>query len=315
MIEKEFEVMNRECRHTALLERWRSDLDRGDMPSLSGREQRIAVSVMLANVDKDRRYIMEAIDEGGGTYPPSSENPVPLARRVASKLLWGVCGVQPVEGPTAIIFLLRPRRISDATDSENHMAMAIDKHAVAMESVGLHVPPATDQEEIAKHIADGINRDILDHVARASRNKGVHVLDDDESWEEMRSAMDKEADAIEKETLRGKGNFVVVSRRIGEGLEERGFLDGDSEVPRLRDGKMVHVDPFSDVDYFTVGYKGEIPYDAGLIYCPYVLLLEKIDDEGNHVFSTRRVFVENLPFRYEGRTANEYYRRVEVKFS
>ena len=34
----------------------------------------------------------------------------------------------------------------------------------------------------------------------------------------------------------------------------------------------VYIDPYANVDYCTVGYKGTNAYDAGLFYCPYVPL-------------------------------------------
>ena len=30
----------------------------------------------------------------------------------------------------------------------------------------------------------------------------------------------------------------------------------------------VYIDPYAAVDYFTVGYKGANPYDAGMFYLP-----------------------------------------------
>jgi hypothetical protein len=54
-------------------------------------------------------------------------------------------------------------------------------------------------------------------------------------------------------------------------------LDTDNTttfVGTLLNKYKVYVDPYSTVgaDYAVVGYKGNVAYDAGLFYCPYVPL-------------------------------------------
>jgi len=99
----------------------------------------------------------------------------------------------------------------------------------------------------------------------------------------------------------------------------------------------VYIDPYSanlapgntatnsGNQYYTVGYKGSSPYDAGLFYCPYVPL-QMVRAVGEDTFQpkigfkTRYGLVAN-PFaegttRGLGRLAinsNRYYRRVAVK--
>jgi hypothetical protein len=97
--------------------------------------------------------------------------------------------------------------------------------------------------------------------------------------------LDREANAIAKETRRGKGNFIVCSSDVATALAASGMLDytkiqaglniddtGNTLVGTLNGRIKVYIDPYATTDYINVGYKGTNPYDAGLFYCPYVPL-------------------------------------------
>jgi len=91
----------------------------------------------------------------------------------------------------------------------------------------------------------------------------------------------------------------------------------------------VYIDPYSantsGTQYYTVGYKGSSPYDAGLFYCPYVPL-QMVRAVGENTFQpkigfkTRYGMVAN-PFANGTQrglgalttNSNVYYRRVQVK--
>ena len=106
--------------------------------------------------------------------------------------------------------------------------------------------------------------------------------------------------------------------------------DTGSTFAGVLQGKYrVYIDPYSnnvsDTQYYTVGYKGSSPYDAGLFYCPYVPL-QMVRAVGQDTFQpkigfkTRYGLVAN-PFA-QGSTvgagaltvnSNCYYRRVRVE--
>ena len=104
--------------------------------------------------------------------------------------------------------------------------------------------------------------------------KGLHVQ------------LDREANAIAKQTRRGKGNFIICSSDVASALAASGALDyapalstnlnvddtGNTFAGVLNGRIKVYIDPYAQADYITVGYKGTNPYDAGLFYCPYVPL-------------------------------------------
>ena len=154
--------------------------------------------------------------------------------------------------------------------------------------------------------------------------------------------MERECNAIAKETRRGKGNFVLCSADVASALSMAGVLDyapalstnlnvddtGNTFAGVLNGRLRVYIDPYSSQtathEFFCVGYKGSSPYDAGLFYCPSVPL-QMVRAVGQDSFQprigfkTRYGLVAN-PFA-EGAAqgqgalttnANAYYRRVTV---
>ena len=102
--------------------------------------------------------------------------------------------------------------------------------------------------------------------------------------------IEREANKIAKDTRRGKGNMIIVSTDVASALAMSGLLDYQSALTNNTNltvddtgntfagvlfGRVkVYVDPYSvaGADYVVTGYKGNVAYDAGLFYCPYVPL-------------------------------------------
>ena len=163
--------------------------------------------------------------------------------------------------------------------------------------------------------------------------------------------IERDANAIAQRTRRGKGNMILCSADVASALTMAGILDytpalnanlnvddtGNTFAGTINGKFRVYIDPYSanlaaantatnsGNQYYTVGYKGSSPYDAGLFYCPYVPL-QMVRAVGENTFQpkigfkTRYGLVAN-PFaegttRGLGRLAinsNRYYRRVAVK--
>ena len=145
-------------------------------------------------------------------------------------------------------------------------------------------------------------------------------------------AIEQEANQIAVSTRRGKGNFCIVSHGVAAALNTAGVMDTglglsgpqgfDSDVAGslfagTLNGRMkVYIDPYASVDYFTVGYKGANPYDAGMFFCPYVPLsmmktIGENDFQPRIGFKTRYGIADN-PFVTAGNGANVYYRKRKV---
>ena len=153
-----------------------------------------------------------------------------------------------------------------------------------------------------------------------------------EKFKGLVQAMEQEANQIAVSTRRGKGNWAIVSHGGAAALNAAGVMDTgmgalgaqqmDSDVTGSLlagtiNGRMkVYVDPYAGVDYFTVGYKGANPYDAGMFFCPYVPLsmmktIGENDFQPRIGFKTRYGMADN-PFVTAGAGANVYYRKRKV---
>ena len=164
----------------------------------------------------------------------------------------------------------------------------------------------------------------------ATDNAGARWLI--ERVKSMVFAIEKEANQIAVSTRRGKGNFAIVSHGVAAALNSAGVMDTglglsgpqgfDSDVAGslfagTLNGRMkIYIDPYAGVDYYTVGYKGTNPYDAGMFYCPYVPLsmmktIGENDFQPRIGFKTRYGIADN-PFVTAGKGNNVYYRKRKV---
>ena len=163
-----------------------------------------------------------------------------------------------------------------------------------------------------------------------------------EKFKGLMFQVERDANAIAQETRRGKGNMIICSSDVASALQMAGVLDytpalnnnlnvddaGNTFAGVLNGRYKVYIDPYAAnqaaKQYYTVGYKGTSPYDAGLFYCPYVpLQMVRAVGENNFQpkigFKTRYGLTAN-PFaggatvRSGALQANDnvYYRRVQV---
>ncbi len=147
--------------------------------------------------------------------------------------------------------------------------------------------------------------------------------------------IETEANAIAKNTRRGKGNFIICSSDVASALATAGVLDptaaltvddtGSTFAGTVGSGMKVYIDPYSYTgdDFIVVGYKGTSPYDAGMFYCPYVPL-QMVRAIGEDTFQPKigfktRYGVGVNPFAtdtgeggYALDTNNRYYRGFAV---
>jgi hypothetical protein len=203
----------------------------------------------------------------------------------------------------------------------NQMAFSIDRVAVQARTRALSsnytVELAQDlkavhgldaEAELANllstEILAEINREIVKtiyYVAKTGSQqvdlgaKGLYDLDNDsdgrwsaERFRGLSFQIERECNAIAKETRRGKGNFIICDSDTAAALAMSGFMslspaiqpqinadDTQSTFAGVLSGKIkVYIDPYSPlgINFFVAGYKGESAYDAGLFYCPYVPL-------------------------------------------
>lgn len=250
------------------------------------------------------------------------------------------------------------------------MSFTIDKTTVTAKSRALRADYTTELEQdlkqmrgmsveselvniLSTEIALEINREILYTVLGSAKigmqskttYKGVFDADTDsdgrwsvEKWKGLMFHIEKEANAIARETRRGKANFIICTSDVASALAMAQILDytpalqGNLEVDdagnifagTLAGRYRVYIDPFwtGTYDYLALGYKGTNAYDCGIFYCPYVPLemvrsINPANFQPSIGFKTRYGLVAN-PFCNGGGTAglaagvNQYYRKFKV---
>ena len=214
------------------------------------------------------------------------------------------------------------------------------------------------EEELANilstEILAEINRELIRTVYATAKpgaqngvaNAGIFDLDVDangrwsvEKFKGLMFQIERDANAIAKETRRGKGNFIICSSDVASALAAAGILDfapaisanlqvddtGNTFAGVLNGRFKVFIDPYATEDFYVVGYKGSSSYDAGIYYAPYVpLQLYKTVDPDTFQpklgFKTRYGLIA-APFAQgleKGAglltpNSNVYFRRVGIK--
>ena len=424
-----------------LQKKWGPVLEHEDLPPIKDTYRKAVTAVILENQEKAMREdgaqggmfgnIQEAAhaNKTGGNIDYVDPVLISLVRRAMPNLIaYDICGVQPMTGPTGLIFAMKAHYTSQAGAEAGHdeadtsfsatgthsansnpadasmttgtgattanaelwgdgstsgyenfpeMAFAIDKVTVTAKSRALKAEYTMElaQDLKAVHGLDAetelsnilsteilaeINREVLRTIytnaktgaAHNTASAGTFDLDTDsngrwsvEKFKGLMFQIEREANAIAKDTRRGKGNILICSSDVASALAMAGQLSGvptgndihpdDSAatmVGTLNGRFKVYVDPYapsSATNFFTVGYKGSSAYDAGLFYCPYVPL-QMVRAVGENSFQpkigfkTRYGLVSN-PFANDTSSANNgagdgsltananrYYRHVIV---
>lgn len=238
-----------------------------------------------------------------------------------------------------------------ALKAEYTMELAQDLkaiHGLDAETELANILSAEILAEINREVVRTINITAEAGAQDNTTTAGVFDLDTDsngrwsvEKFKGLMFQLEREANAIAKQTRRGKGNIVICSSDVASALQMAGVLDyapalnsnnlqvddtGNTFAGVLNGRLKVYIDPYAlGGNYLTVGYKGSSAFDAGLFYCPYVpLQMVRAVDQSSFQpkigFKTRYGMVAN-PFA-EGLTqglgrsnvisTNKYYRRVIV---
>lgn len=239
---------------------------------------------------------------------------------------------------------------SRALKAEYTMELAQDLkaiHGLDAESELSNILSAEILAEINREVVRTINITAVPGAQENVTTTGIFDLDTDangrwsvEKFKGLMFQLEREANAIAKQTRRGKGNIVICSSDVASALQMAGVLDytpalnsnnlsvddtGNTFAGVLNGRLKVYIDPYAiGGNYLTVGYKGSNAFDAGLFYCPYVpLQMVRAVDQSSFQpkigFKTRYGMVAN-PFAegtYKGLgelalNTNKYYRRIIV---
>ena len=202
--------------------------------------------------------------------------------------------------------------------------------------------------EINREVLRTIYRNATLGASRGTDSVGIFNMNTDsngrwsvERFKGLLFQLEREANEIAKATRRGKGNFIICTADVASALSMAGVLDyapalstnlnvddtGNTFAGVLNGNTRVYIDPYASTtvsyDFFCAGYKGTVPYDAGLFYCPYVpLQMVRAVGENSFqpkiAFKTRYGMVQNPfvsvtdPTGSNAARTNTYYRIVRV---
>jgi hypothetical protein len=209
---------------------------------------------------------------------------------------------------------------------------------------------------LSAEILAEINREVVRTVFNSAKvgatetaRPGVFDLDVDsngrwsvEKYKGLMVQIEREANAIAKDTRRGRGNILICDSDTASALSVAGLLDcgsalkdslsvddtGNTFVGVLNGRFKVYIDPYATKTFLVAGFKGSNQYDAGLFYCPYVPLqmvraVHQDSFQPKIGFKTRYGLVAN-PFANAvvdpagldsslNTSKNTYYRKISIK--
>ena len=104
----------------ALQEKWQPVLNHPDLPEITDSYKRAVTAVILENQEKEMREQRSMLNEAEMSTADAVSNWDPvlisLVRRAMPNLMaYDICGVQPMSGPTGLIFAMKARMGNGAT--------------------------------------------------------------------------------------------------------------------------------------------------------------------------------------------------------
>ena len=253
--------------------------------------------------------------------------------------------------------------VANGTDF-NEMSLSIEKVSVVAKSRALKAEytmelaqdlKAVHNLDAESELANILSTEIMSEINRemvrkinlsaieggiGTTNDGIFDLDVDssgrwsvEKFKGLLFQIEREANAIAKDTRRGRGNVLLCSSDVASALQMAGVLDynpalqnslqvddtGSTFAGVLNGKYKVYIDPYiaAGTNYITIGYRGSSPYDAGIFYCPYVPL-QMVRAMGENTFQpkigfkTRYGLVANPFAGAIANKDNKYYRAMRV---
>jgi len=198
-----------------------------------------------------------------------------------------------------------------------------DIETLMMEGLQYELQQELDRELLIRMRSAAINTALggaapftIDVTPSATGN-GSNIIAGDGRWSQEKfanvaNAIIAAANFLRRTTRLGPGNFAIVSQDVATALQSlnsgiftANTADVDGTVMGIKVGTIhgtkidVYVDTFAANSYALVGYKGQKPGHAGIVYMPYIpLLVQKTvgseDASPRIILKTRYAILDNL---------------------
>ena len=224
-----------------LQKKWAPVLDHSDMPKITDRYRRAVTAVLLENQEiamkeqasQGQQMLTEAIPtnniSAGGQVQYADPVLISMIRRAMPNLIaYDVCGVQPMTGPTGLIFAMRPKYDSqsgpDAFDSGPLAHWAGSGTAASNITAGAE---ATSFDAAASPEATAVNTGVATATAEAVGD-GSASMGTSGHFNEMAFAIDKVTVTAKSRAL--KGEYTM---ELAQDLKAVHGLDAETELANI----------------------------------------------------------------------------------
>jgi len=229
-----------------LQQKWAPVLDHDDMPKIKDPYRRAVTAVLLENQEKAMReqgssdswgMLTEATPTNATATASASgvvqyQDPVlisMLRRAMPNLVAYDVCGVQPMTGPTGLIFAMRARYDSQSTGTETFYGEIDPTHSgAAAASPATHSSGGTGgtdyaQGGTASTVAGGV-------TAAAGEGLGITATDGTHGTDFQEMAFSIERVAVTAKTRALKGEY---SMELSQDLKAVHGLDAETELANI----------------------------------------------------------------------------------
>ena len=222
-----------------LQEKWQPVLEHPDLGTITDPYRRAVTTVILENQEKalreDRSFLNEAAPSNstGGNVDNWEPILISLVRRAMPNLIaYDICGVQPMTGPTGLIFAMRSRSVSqtgaEALVNEADSGLSNDDAAGDLTSsaaTGSNPATLNDSPSAGTYLAPG----------------GMSTANSEALGDAAANAFAEMAFSIEKQTVTAKSRALKAeySMELAQDLKAIHGLDAETELANILSAEIL----------------------------------------------------------------------------
>ena len=223
-----------------LQEKWQPVLDHPDLPKINDAYKRAVTTVILENQEKALKEDAAFLTEGtpvnataAGANPLANWDPIliSLVRRAMPNLIaYDICGVQPMTGPTGLIFAMRSR-FDDQSGAEALVDEADAEHSADNASSGL-----TSAQQ-------GTNPSVLNDSPEGTYtfSQGMTTAQAEALGDSSQNHFAQMAFSIEKSTVTAKSRALKAeyTMELAQDLKAIHGLDAETELSNILSSEIL----------------------------------------------------------------------------
>mgnify|MGYP000551319493 FL=1 len=222
-----------------LQEKWQPVLEHPDLPEIKDPYRRAVTTVILENQEKalreDRSFLQEAAPSNSTGSSVDNWEPIliSLVRRAMPNLIaYDICGVQPMTGPTGLIFAMRSRSVSqtgaEALVDEADSGLSNDDAAGDLTSsamTGSNPSTLNDSPSAGTYLSPG----------------GMTTAQGEALGDASGNAFAEMAFSIEKQTVTAKSRALKAeySMELAQDLKAVHGLDAETELANILSAEIL----------------------------------------------------------------------------